>query len=64
MRSRFPLAFAKELSFWFDFGLYVVPFGSQLQGFSFFFQDWWAEVTHGAKNGESFSEMMGSNIPN
>ena len=24
-----------------------------------FFQDWWAEVTHGAKNGQSFSEMMG-----
>ena len=24
-----------------------------------FFQDWWAEVTHGAKNGGSFSEMMG-----
>ena len=23
-----------------------------------FFQDWWAEVTHGAKNGGSFSEMM------
>ena len=25
-----------------------------------FFQDWWAEVTHEAKNGGSFSEMMGS----
>ena len=24
-----------------------------------FFQDWWAKVTHGAKNGGSFSEMMG-----
>ena len=24
-----------------------------------FFQDWWDEVTHGAKNGLSFSEMMG-----
>ena len=23
-------------------------------GFSFFFQDWWAEVTHGAKNGGHF----------
>ena len=23
------------------------------------FQDWWAEMTHGAKNGGSFSEMMG-----
>ena len=24
-----------------------------------FFQDWLAEVTHGTKNGLSFSEMMG-----
>ena len=24
-----------------------------------FFQDWWAEVTHAANNGGSFSEMMG-----
>ena len=32
-----------------------------LQGFRFF-QDWWAEVTHGAKNGGSFSEMMGPSI--
>ena len=24
--------------------------------------DWWAEVTHGAKNGGSFSEMMGPSI--
>ena len=23
-----------------------------------FFQDWWPEVSHGAKNGGSFSEMM------
>ena len=29
-----------------------------------FFQDCWAEVTHGAKNGGSFSEMMGQSIPN
>ena len=29
-----------------------------------FFQDWWAKVTHGAKNGESFSEMMGPSISN
>ena len=28
-------------------------------GLQIFFQDWWAEVTHGAKNGGSFSEMMG-----
>ena len=27
-----------------------------------FFQDWWAEVIHGAKNGGSFSEMMGPSI--
>ena len=24
-----------------------------------FFQDWWAKVTHGAKNGGPFSEMIG-----
>ena len=29
-----------------------------------FFHDWWAEVTHGAKNGGSFSEIMGPNISN
>ena len=29
-----------------------------------FFQDWWAKVTHGAKNGGSFSEMMGPSISN
>ena len=29
-----------------------------------FFQDWWAEVTHEAKNGGSFSEMMGPSISN
>ena len=29
-----------------------------------FFQDWWAEVTHGAKNSGSFSEMMGPSISN
>ena len=27
-----------------------------------FFQEWWAQVAHGAKNGGSFSEMMGPNI--
>ena len=27
-----------------------------------FFQDWWAEVTHGAKNNGSFSEMMGPSL--
>ena len=29
-----------------------------------FFQDWWAEVTHGAKHDGSFSEMMGPRIAN
>ena len=29
-----------------------------------FFQDCSAEVTHGAKSGESFSEMMGLSISN
>ena len=29
-----------------------------------FFQDWWAQVTNGAKNGGSFSEMMGPSISN
>ena len=29
-----------------------------------FFQDWWAKVTHEAKNGESFSDMMGPSISN
>ena len=29
-----------------------------------FFQDWWAAVTHGAKNGGSFSGMMGPSISN
>ena len=29
-----------------------------------FFQDWWVEVTHGAKNGGSLSELMGPSISN
>ena len=29
-----------------------------------FFQDWWAGVTHGAKNGGSFFEMLGPSISN
>ena len=36
---------------------------THLQGFRFF-QDWWVEVTHGAQNGGSFSEMMGPSISN
>ena len=33
-------------------------------GLQILFQDWWAEVTHGAKNGGSFSEMLGPSISN
>ena len=33
------------------------------QGFRFF-QDWWAEVTHGSKNGGPSSEIMGLSISN
>ena len=29
-----------------------------------FFQNWWADVTNRAKNGGSFSEMMGPSISN
>ena len=29
-----------------------------------FFQDWWAELTNGAKKRGSFSEMMGPSISN
>ena len=39
----------------------LVQIRLDIQGFRFF-QDWWAEVTHGAKNGGSFSEMMGPSI--
>ena len=28
------------------------------------FQNWWAEVTHGAKYGRSFFEMMSPSISN
>ena len=43
-----------------DVGL---QYHSQAQVFRyFFFQDWWAKVTHGAKNGVSFSVMMGPTI--
>ena len=41
--------------------LYMPEAGAGLQ---IFFQDWWAVVTHGAKNGGSFSEMMGPSISN
>ena len=37
---------------------------SYLPRASDFFQDWWAEMTHGAKNGGSFSEMMGPSLSN
>ena len=29
-----------------------------------FFKGWWAQMTHGAINGGSFSEMMGPSISN
>ena len=58
--------------FWADISLYSKgkfnfpprrrPF-VYLQGFRVF-QGWLAEVTHGAKNGGSFSEMMGPSISN
>ena len=38
--------------------------GKKGAGLQIFFQDWWAKVTHGAKNGGSFSEMMGPSILN
>ena len=37
---------------------------SRVPGLQIFFQDWWVEVTQGAKSGGSFSEMMGSSISN
>ena len=37
---------------------------SKETGLQIFSYDWWAEVTHGAKNGGSFSEMMGPSIFN
>ena len=33
-----------------------------VSGLQIFFQVWWAEVAHGAKNDGSFSEMMGHSI--
>ena len=38
--------------------------GSFIDRASDFCQDWWAEMTPGAKNGRSFSEMMGPSISN
>ena len=35
---------------------------NQIYRASDFFQDWWAKVTHVAKNGGSFSELMGPSI--
>ena len=40
------------LEYWYG---YIGPVSSD----QIFFIFWWAEVTHGAKNGGSFSEMMG-----
>ena len=48
--------------------LQCVSSGSSLSNYSFrasnFFQDLWADVTHVAKNGVLFSEMMGPSITN
>ena len=41
-----------------------ITFSVVLYRASDFFQCWWSEVTHGAKNGGSFSEMMGPSISN
>ena len=41
-----------------------VVFTSSIIRASDLFQDWWVEVTHGAKIGGSFSEMMGPSISN
>ena len=49
------------------FKVSICPFTScpvHISRASDFFQDWWAEVTHGAKNGGSFSEMMGPSVSN
>ena len=49
-----------------QFKIVLVDFLCQIYIYraSDFFQDWWAEVTYGAKNGGSFSEMMGPSISN
>ena len=39
-------------------------YSDSLTGLQIFFQDWWAEVTHGAKKGGTYSEMMGPSISN
>ena len=46
-------------------GLLELYPGSGVQSeLQIFFQDWWYEVTHVAKNSGSFSEMMGPSISN
>ena len=50
-----------------DWGIFRLPYWfkvSQIFRASDFFQDLWAEVTHGAKNGGSFCEMIGPSISN
>ena len=37
---------------------YIISTNISCAGLQIFF-NWWAEVTHGAKNGGSFSEMIG-----
>ena len=43
------------------YSLYKIDVEAQV---SDFFQDWWAKVTHGAKNDGSFFKMMGPSISN
>ena len=40
----------------------LIRFWNNICRASNFFQDWWAEVAHGAKNGGSFSDMMGPSL--
>ena len=47
-----------------NLGFYGGQLKQQISGLQIFFLDWWAEVTQGAKNGGSFSEMMGPSISN
>ena len=44
--------------------LFILTYGQTYLGASDIFQDWLAQVTHGAKKGGSFSKMMGPSISN
>ena len=45
-------------------GSFIVKHATVFSGLQIFFQDCRAEVTHGAKNGWYFSEMIGPSISN